>query len=137
MDCSPAGASVQCDSPGKNTGMGCHALLQGIFLTQGLNSCLASSPALQLDSLTTETPRKPHGGLIYYQIKCQPCSKWYVAEEYKYMYKEYKKVTRIIGGYTETISQKILYHRSVARRSSVLFNGSPDWPRLTQGNNPV
>ena len=25
------------DSPGKNTGMGCHALFQGIFLTQGLN----------------------------------------------------------------------------------------------------
>ena len=31
------------DSPGKNTGVGCHALLQGIFLTQGSNpnlSCL-------------------------------------------------------------------------------------------------
>ena len=28
------------DSPGKNTGVGCHALLQGIFLTQGLNSYL-------------------------------------------------------------------------------------------------
>ena len=25
------------DSPGKNTGVGCHALLQGIFWTQGLN----------------------------------------------------------------------------------------------------
>ena len=25
------------DSPGKNTGVGCHALLWGIFLTQGLN----------------------------------------------------------------------------------------------------
>ena len=25
------------DSPGKNTGVGCHALLQGIFLTQELN----------------------------------------------------------------------------------------------------
>ena len=25
------------DSPGKNTGVGCHALLQGIFLTQGSN----------------------------------------------------------------------------------------------------
>ena len=25
------------DSPGKNTGMGCHALFQGIFLTQGSN----------------------------------------------------------------------------------------------------
>ena len=24
----------------KNTGVGCHALLQGIFLTQGLNLCL-------------------------------------------------------------------------------------------------
>ena len=28
------------DSPGKNTGVGYHALLQGIFLTQGLNSSL-------------------------------------------------------------------------------------------------
>ena len=28
------------DSPGKNTGVGCHALLQEIFQTQGLNSCL-------------------------------------------------------------------------------------------------
>ena len=26
-----------CESPGKNTGVGCHALLQGIFPTQGLN----------------------------------------------------------------------------------------------------
>ena len=25
------------DSPGRNTGVGCHALLQGIFLTQGSN----------------------------------------------------------------------------------------------------
>ena len=28
------------DSPGKNTGVGCRALLQGIFLTQGLNLSL-------------------------------------------------------------------------------------------------
>ena len=34
MDCSPPGSS-----PGKNTGVGCHALLQGIFLTQGLLHC--------------------------------------------------------------------------------------------------
>ena len=26
--------------PGKNTGMGCHAFLKGIFPTQGLNACL-------------------------------------------------------------------------------------------------
>ena len=37
MDCSPACSSVHGDSPGKNTGVGCHSLLQGIFPTQGLN----------------------------------------------------------------------------------------------------
>ena len=34
MDCSPPGSSVHGDSPGKNIGVGCHALLQGIFPTQ-------------------------------------------------------------------------------------------------------
>ena len=37
MDCSLRGSSVYGDSPGKNTGVGCHALLQGIFPTQKLN----------------------------------------------------------------------------------------------------
>ena len=40
MGCSPPGSSVHGDSPGKNPGVGCHALLQGIFPTQGLNSDL-------------------------------------------------------------------------------------------------
>ena len=38
MDSGTTGSSVDMgpwDSPGKNTGMGCHFLLQGIFLTQG------------------------------------------------------------------------------------------------------
>ena len=38
MDYNLPGSSVHGDSAGKNTGMGCHALLQGIFPTQGLNS---------------------------------------------------------------------------------------------------
>ena len=33
VDCSPPGSSVCGDSPGKDTGVGCHALLQGIFPT--------------------------------------------------------------------------------------------------------
>ena len=37
MNCSPPGPSVHGDSSGKNTGVGCHALLQGIFPTQGSN----------------------------------------------------------------------------------------------------
>ena len=35
--CHPPGSSVHRDSPGKNNGVGCHALLQGIFPTQGSN----------------------------------------------------------------------------------------------------
>ena len=37
MICSPPGSSVHGNSPGKNTAVGCHALLQGIFVTQGSN----------------------------------------------------------------------------------------------------
>ena len=37
MDCSPPGSFVHGDSPGKNTGVCCHALSQGIFPTQGLS----------------------------------------------------------------------------------------------------
>ena len=37
MDCSPPGSPVHGDSPGKNAGVSCYFLLQGIFLTQGLN----------------------------------------------------------------------------------------------------
>ena len=36
-DCSPPGSSVHGDFPGKNTGVGCRALLQRIFTTQGSN----------------------------------------------------------------------------------------------------
>ena len=41
-------ALMDCSSPGKNTGVGCHALLQGIFLTQGSNPHLLH---WQVDSL--------------------------------------------------------------------------------------
>ena len=37
MDCSLPGSSVQRHSPGKNTRVDCHALLQGIFPTEGSN----------------------------------------------------------------------------------------------------
>ena len=40
MDCSPPDSSVHEKFPSKNTGVDCHFLLQGIFLTQGLKPCL-------------------------------------------------------------------------------------------------
>ena len=53
MDSSPPGSSVHGNSLGKNTGVGCHFLLQGIFLAQGLNPCLLHCRWLFL-FLTTE-----------------------------------------------------------------------------------
>jgi len=40
MEYSPPGSSIREFIPGKNTGEGCHFLLQGIFLTQILNPFL-------------------------------------------------------------------------------------------------
>ena len=37
MDCSPPGSSLHVDSPGENTGVDCHFLLQRIFPTQESN----------------------------------------------------------------------------------------------------
>ena len=39
------------DSPGKNTGVGCHAFLQGVFPNKGLNSHLLHLLHRQVDSL--------------------------------------------------------------------------------------
>ena len=47
------------DSPGKNTGVGFHALLQGVFLTEGSNLCLLHLPHWQLGSLLLAPPGKP------------------------------------------------------------------------------
>ena len=52
-DCSLPGSSVHGDPPGKNTGVGCYVLLQGIFPTPG------SSPGL------------PHCRRILYQLSHQ------------------------------------------------------------------
>ena len=43
MDCNLPGSSIQRDPPGKNTRVSCHALLQGIFPTQGSNPGLLHS----------------------------------------------------------------------------------------------
>ena len=56
-DHSPPG-SCPWDSPGKNTGVGFHALLQGIFLTQGLNPRLLEGQAGSL-------PLAPPGKSLY------------------------------------------------------------------------
>ena len=58
VDRSPPGSSVHGDSPGKNAGMGCRAILPGIFPTQGSNPCLLCLLPWQVGSL----PRGPPVG---------------------------------------------------------------------------
>ena len=53
------GSSDHRDSPGKNTGVGCHALLQGIFPTQGSNPPLLHFLHWQVGSLPLAPPGKP------------------------------------------------------------------------------
>ena len=60
MDCSPPGSSVYRDSPGKNTRVGCHALLQEIFPSQ------ESKPGL------------PHCRWILYHLSHQGSSQAYL-----------------------------------------------------------
>ena len=57
-DCSPPGSSVLGDSSGKHTGVGCHALLQGIFPSQGSNPCLLHLLHWQAGSLPLAPPEK-------------------------------------------------------------------------------
>ena len=60
VNCSPPGFSVHGDSPDKNTGMGCHALLQGNLPEPGIKD---GSLVLQADSLPSEPPGKLQGDM--------------------------------------------------------------------------
>ena len=53
--------SMHGSPPGRNTGVGGHFLLQGIFLTQGLNLCLL---CWQVDSLPLSHQGNPYVGLV-------------------------------------------------------------------------
>ena len=65
MDCSPPGSSVHGILQAKNTGVGCHALLQRIFPTQGSN--LSVSPKFVGRFFTTSATWKTHSPLpLYY-----------------------------------------------------------------------
>ena len=59
VNCSTPGSSVHGDSPDKNTKVGFHTLLQGIFPTEGSNPCLLCLLHWQANSLALAPPGKP------------------------------------------------------------------------------
>ena len=64
----PAWLLCPWDSPGKNTGVGCQALLQGIFPTQGLNLLLFCRLHWQVSSLPLVSLGKPPAHLQQFPI---------------------------------------------------------------------
>ena len=73
MDCTPPGSSVHGDSLGKNTGVGCHALLQGIFPTHGLNPDLLHCRHILYHLSTREAQLIPLSSVVQLSLTvCNP-----------------------------------------------------------------
>ena len=68
VDCSLPGSSDHGVSPGKSTGVGCCALLQGIFPTQGSNAHLLYLLHWQAGFLLLAPPGKPLERHATYQL---------------------------------------------------------------------
>ena len=72
MDCSLPGSSVHGDSPGKNTRVGRHALLQGIYPTKGSNPGLLHCRRILYRLSRQGSPYTP-----YYSLSTQPRYNWF------------------------------------------------------------
>ena len=71
MDCSPARLLCPWNFPGKNTGVDCHFLLEGIFPTQGSNLYLLNLLHWQVDSLPLSYVGSPYstlGTFFFYNL---------------------------------------------------------------------
>ena len=97
MDCSPPGSSFHGILQARILECGCHALLQGVFLTQGSNLCLLGLLHWQADSLPLVPLGKPKeitlsgGGLVTkmcptlatpWTVACQPPFMGFSRQEY-------------------------------------------------------
>ena len=122
MDCSPPGSSVHGDSPGKNTGVGCHALLptQEDLPNPGIKLGFS---ALYADSLLSEPPGKPKntgvGSLSLFQgiFPAQECN-WGLLHCCWILYQLSYQGSPCIG-YTNIIWEPTM-EKAMAPRSSTL-----------------
>ena len=85
MNYSPPGSSVHgMKIPGKNTGMGCHAILQGNLSDAGIETMSPASPALQAESLPLSHQGSPltltcSDEILVYLI---PSRYWYLVKDW-------------------------------------------------------
>ena len=88
MYCSLSGSSVHGDSPGKNTGVGCHDLLQGIFPIQGSNPGLLLRRQIfyslsHQGSAIWEAPNKLYCNKKFFLIYMWNNSHWKLTENWQ------------------------------------------------------
>ena len=110
MDYSLTFSSVHRSSPGKNTRVGCHALLQGIFPSQGLNPCL------------------PHYRWILYHLSHQGCPwilEWVamLSSKVSSPYRDLTQVSHRVGRFFTNWANWVAYPISMG----------PSWPRNQTG----
>ena len=105
--------ACQWNSPGKNIGVGCHALLQGIFLTQGSNLCLLYLLHWQMGPLLG--PIAPSGKPITWKGQGSP-SVWLVFNLWSWHNTLSDKTQNRVVVLTYFISspktEKLTYHHS-------------------------
>ena len=126
--CNPWTIAPRClcpwNSPGKNTGVGCHSLLQGIFLTQGSNQGLLHWRQILYSLSHQSSPkRKSQLQLILFLHPCSPvvmygCESWTIK----------KAEHLIIDAFELWCWRRLLRVPWTARRSnqSILKDISPD-----------
>ena len=102
------------NSSGKNTGMGCQALLQGIFPTQGSNPHLIMSPALQVGSLPLVPPGKPWCVCQYQFLHSQRYAVNFVSCSYPWIPNVFEK--------WDILSKCHIYASQVLLKAKSLFN---------------
>ena len=76
----PAKLLCPWDCSGKNTGVGCHFLLQGIFLTEGSNLHLLHLLHWQADPLLLNHMESPH--ICLYSLLIPGCSENFISQRY-------------------------------------------------------
>ena len=120
MNCSPPGSSVQ-GIVQQECWSGCHFLLQGIFLTQGLNLCLLRVLHWQADSLP---PRATWEALNYKWVQSQKCARICVCGPEK----------GLINGGCFPFGFLKRYFRTSASFNSFCFHGKKKGSKECQGS---
>ena len=128
---------------GKNSGVGCHSLPQGIFPTQESNSCLLHLLHCQADCLpqhllgrlaegmTVHKTKKPPLGFSFYQlISCLQTTKSKPKNKYIltiFLQCHFKLEKFILSSMVLTYLEMRLYHRKYFLWDNILENQSFTW----------